>query len=311
MFGGNRLLTCKGESMTYRFQDGFRFFDGQPDDDIVIEPDRVEQYAEYINKKKIKHVTVRIYSGYIRKDINFIKHCPDIEYLDLVNPLISDYSPIYGLHKLKLLSLEDPHSIVDLGHLESLEELYVEHHHNIINLDKCKNLKILHSAFYNPESKNIEELSNLENLTELSIYRSTICSIEGIGNLHKLEHLFIYGFTKLDRIDELIEIADSLTVLVLTGCKKIDNFDNLAGLKKLKVLKLVNCGNIPSIKFIKKIPDLKAFVFVDSNIVDGDLSPCIGLEFVGFFNKKHYSHKSEDFPRDNISPEIETLGRLQ
>jgi protein phosphatase 1 regulatory subunit 7 len=84
----------------------------------------------------------------------------------------------------------------------------------------------------------------------------------------------------------------------------------LACLKKLKILKLINCGDIPDLKFIKLMPELKAISFVDSNIVDGDLSHCIGLEFVGFLKKKSYSHVPEDFPRDRISSEITKLGQL-
>jgi protein phosphatase 1 regulatory subunit 7 len=42
------------------------------------------------------------------------------------------------------------------------------------------------------------------------------------------------------------------------------------------------------------MPKLKQFMFVDTNIVDGDLSPCIGLEYSGFFDKKHYSHKFKE-----------------
>jgi protein phosphatase 1 regulatory subunit 7 len=147
-------------------------------------------------------------------------------------------------------------------------------------------------------------------LTSLNIYRSSVDSLKGLGNLKRLEHVFFYNFPNLHHLDELEKISDSLTVLVFVGCKRIENFEYLAYLKKLKVLKFDNCGNIPNIKFIEQMPYLKAFAFVDAIIVDGDLSPCIGLEYVGFFNKKHYSHKFEDFPNNKISPEIDALMKL-
>jgi hypothetical protein len=45
-------------------------------------------------------------------------------------------------------------------------------------------------------------------------------------------------------------------------------------------------------------------IFYDTNIVDGDLSPLLGLpnlEFTAFTNKKHYNHKSDEFPRSDIA----------
>ena len=37
-------------------------------------------------------------------------------------------------------------------------------------------------------------------------------------------------------------------------------------------------------------PKLQEISFVEINVEDGDLSPCLGLDYVGFFNKRHYSH---------------------
>jgi protein phosphatase 1 regulatory subunit 7 len=295
--------------MSIMNSDGFRFFD-EVSNDILVEEDRLEQYVDYINKKNIKYVTISLFWGYTRRDIDFISKCPDIEYLELMSPLINDFSPVNSLKHLKWLRLDNPKSSVDLAHLPALEELYIDHHKHIISLDKCTNLRKLDTSFYNPLSKNLEEIANLENLTSLRIYRSNVDSLKGLGNLKRLEHVLLHNFSNLHHLDELEKISDSLTVLVFAGCKRIENFEYLAHLKKLKVLKFDNCGNIPNIRFIKQMPYLKAFAFVDATIVDGDLSPCIGLEYVGFFNKKHYSHKFEDFPNNKSSPEIHALLQL-
>ncbi|MFF3025431.1 hypothetical protein ACFVRR_22775 [Gottfriedia sp. NPDC057948] len=65
----------------------------------------------------------------------------------------------------------------------------------------------------------------------------------------------------------------------------------LSGINRLEELSLTNCGEIENIGFIKLMKNLKVFVFIDTNVVDGDLSPCIGLRYSGFFDKKHYTHK--------------------
>jgi protein phosphatase 1 regulatory subunit 7 len=293
-----------------RNKDGFQIVNGSPEDYIRVEDKNLNQYVEYINSNNIKCVTISAFWGYTLRDLGFIKNCPNIEYLVLSSPLIADISPVYNLKRLKFLSLDSPFTNVDLSYFPTLEELQIDHHKHIHNLEKCSGLKELNTAFYNPLNRNLEELSGLMNLTSLKIYRSNIDSFKGIGSLKQLKYLFFYNLPNLHYLDELEKISDNLTVLVFEGCKKIENIEYAACLKKLKILKFPGCGNIPNILFIKQMPDLKAIVFMDSNIVDGDLSPCFGLEYAGFMNKKHYSHKFEDFPRDKISPEIDALMKL-
>ena len=68
----------------------------------------------------------------------------------------------------------------------------------------------------------------------------------------------------------------------------------LSGIYQLEELSLTNCGENENIGFIKLMKNLKVFVFIITNVVDGDLSTCIGLRYSGFFDKKHYSHKFKE-----------------
>ena len=45
------------------------------------------------------------------------------------------------------------------------------------------------------------------------------------------------------------------------------------------------------------MPKLEDFRFVDTNVIDGDLSPLIRLKYAGFFDKKHYSHTREQIKK--------------
>jgi protein phosphatase 1 regulatory subunit 7 len=297
--------------MGIRIVDSFQFFDGLSRDYIIVEEDRLDQYIDYINDKYIKHVSISPTLGYkLKEDIDFISRCPDIEYLSITTPFIKDYSPLHNLMHLRSLHLDIPNAKVDLARIPNIEEFSTSRFINILNLDKCKKLKDLGITYYNPKNRNMDELATLENLINLGVVRSRIESLKGLGNLHRLKHIFLYNFPNLRCLDELENISGNLIVLRFVGCKRIENFEYVSCLKQLKVLAFDNCGDIPNIKFIKQMPELKAFVFVDSNIVDGDLSPCIGLEFVGFLNKRHYSHKRDGFPTNKLSPEIETLARL-
>ena len=54
----------------------------------------------------------------------------------------------------------------------------------------------------------------------------------------------------------------------------------------------MNCPDIPTIKFVKEMPQLKSFIFLDTNVIDGDMNPLLDLEYVGYTDKKHFNFKS-------------------
>jgi len=257
--------------------DGFKVF-RTITNNVLVEDNRINEYVEYINKIKIKYVTISLFQGFKGKDIEFLRKCPNIEYLEILTPLIVDYSPIYDLKDLKWLRIEDQNKSIDLAQLSHLEELHLDPHKHILNLDKCIGLKKIKTHYYNPPTRNLEEVQTLINLISLNIYKSNIDSFKGLAKLKKLEHLIFHNLSNLHFIDELEKLSDSLRVLVFEGCKKIENHRYVENLKKLKVLKFDNCSSIPNLQFIKQMPNLKAFVFVDTDIEDGDLAPCKGLE---------------------------------
>ena len=42
-------------------------------------------------------------------------------------------------------------------------------------------------------------------------------------------------------------------------------------------------------------------IMIGTNIKDGDLSPCIGIKYVGFDDKRHYNMKFTDFGVEKLS----------
>jgi hypothetical protein len=46
-----------------------------------------------------------------------------------------------------------------------------------------------------------------------------------------------------------------------------------------------------------KMLNLEFISFVGTNILDGNLHWCKGIGYVGFENKRHYSHKFKDFKK--------------
>lgn len=136
-------------------------------------------------------------------------------------------------------------------------------------------------------------MANVNHLRSLTLTQSPINSLKGLNRFRQLEEITLNYCSKLEKICCLEGSTKTLSALLLNHCKSIKNHEYAGILKNLKVLAYNNCGSISSIKFIKKIPSLEDFRFVGTDIIDADMSPCIGLKYAGFFNKKHYSHTSE------------------
>jgi hypothetical protein len=108
----------ENEQNEYTIVDGFKFpaipFTGTPEEKyfsswpmskiIQVEADKLDQYVDYINEKKIKHIDIRPENYKRKEDIDFIRRCPDVEEFGSTTPFIKDYSPLYDLKHLRALS---------------------------------------------------------------------------------------------------------------------------------------------------------------------------------------------------------------
>lgn len=275
-------------------RDGLNFYDWANRECIVVESDRIGEYLSYIREKGIREVSLNdlCFEG---TNLDFLSEISFIEELGITATSIKDYSGLRFLSKLRTLSFDEPQGKLDLSLHGQLEALYIEMNKNVMGLGSLEKLRTLRIWKYKSKSADLSELSTLVALEELHITQSPITSLNGCERLKNLKNLELNYLGKLERLDALEWVADTLKSLRFDCCKKITNHEYVTCLHELELLAFDACGDIPSIGFIKKLPKLKSFIFVNTNIVDGDLSPCMGLEYVGFLNKKHYSHKSEDF----------------
>ena len=200
------------------------------------------------------------------------------------------------LHKLRISNFRQTDCDI-IGRISTLDELSLvdclEKYLDYGWLSNLKNVKKLRLDGVKFESFNCLRIPSL---TDLSISEVNISTLSGIRSYVNLKNLEILYCKKLIDINELRDCAN-LRKLEINCCKKIEDYECLRGLKNLEGLILGNCGNISSIKFICDMPKLKFFSFVDTNIDDGDLTPCMRLEYAGTLNKRHYNMKAEDLPR--------------
>jgi len=128
----------------------------------------------------------------------------------------------------------------------------------------------------------------------LDLFVTNITSLVGIGKFPILRKLTIYNAPHLIDISALKEVRGTLEILEFDSCNRIESYDGLSEATALKKLIISKSGPIQSLSFIKSLVNLDFLSFVKTNLVDGDLSPALRLNYVGFENKKHYSHTFDE-----------------
>lgn len=262
---------------------------------LFIDSSRLDDCISYLYEHDLKKISINPYQGYELNDLEFLSRLEDhIQGISVLEN-IYDYGPVNRLHKLKSLGIIDnKRDKVDLSNFPELENLACDYSKRLLSLESCEQLQDLTLTGFKSPDKTLKELPQLSSLATLSLFVSNITSFVGIGKFPSLKELSIYRLPRLEDISALTDVSSTLTRIEFDMCKRIGNYDILANLKSLERLIISNSAEIPSLSFIKRMPKLDFLSFVGTNVLDGDLSPTIGLSYVGFLNKRHYSHKFEE-----------------
>jgi protein phosphatase 1 regulatory subunit 7 len=234
--------------------------------------------------------------GFRGDNLEFLEKLPRLKSLTLIVQNIRDLSPLNSLHELRYLNLDESKPLgLDFGCLPGLEYCGFNWHRDFRSIYNCISLQTIYVQHY--DGIDVSRFSNLKSLERLKIGNSPLKSLTGLGELISLRRLGLYGLRVLSDISALGERPE-ITALDIECCRKLGNIDAVSQLKCLERFGLSNCGDIASLKPISNLHKLILMGFFDTNIVDGDLSPLVGLPNLGFTlfrNKKHYTHKYADF----------------
>ena len=138
-----------------------------------------------------------------------------------------------------------------------------------------------------------DNLPQSRTLLYLELNWANIKDFQGVDKFKNLKRLELHYCTKLENDTGLKALKNTLEFLHINQSKKFTLSDELLHLKELKVLCLNSCGAIRNLKFLSHFPKLVDFRFVDTNIIDGDLTPILKhptIRNVGFLNKRHYNY---------------------
>ncbi|WP_268846591.1 hypothetical protein [Flavobacterium aestivum] len=140
-------------------------------------------------------------------------------------------------------------------------------------------------------------LPKSEKLLYLEINSANFKDFIGVKKYGNLKRLELHYCTKLENDLGLSSLKNTLEFLHINQSKKIKLSKELSQLKKLKVLCLNNCGPLENLIFLNDFPNLIDFRFVNTDVLDGDLSPILKhptLRTVSFSDKRHFNYKNDE-----------------
>lgn len=243
------------------------------------------------NKIAIKEIDIAVNAT----SLDYVYNFSNLECLKLFNSFRNYiYVNISGFSMLKELILNGNVKVEGLVS-SNLKNLTVNEATNYSFNEQCislENLTLIHvtGIFLNNIAMSFPTLKRLT-LTQIGI-----TTLNGIKDLESLEEIEINYCNKLNDISEIVHCA-KLKKVYFEGINKISDISPLVALKQLKDLTFFKCGNLPSLSFINAIPSLENLLFTDTNIVDGDLTPCMRLKSAwSSFGKQHYNIDVKDLP---------------
>lgn len=261
---------------------------------IWVDSDRIDACLEYYRDQNIHLLGISPMRGYKIDNLNFLNVYTDVSGLVIVFPPSFEFnmSPLLALSNLRSLTLSAPVRL-PLTHFHKLRE-FRGYWHKELQLSGCDKIEQLDISAYKSATGDLTLFPDLPSLKHLALAQTSITSLRGISKLNLLKSLSVAYSSKLEALDE-IDTLSGLELLDFQKCPKLKQYDVLRTLKNLRVLRINGCAEIGSLGFINEMPRLEEFRFVNTNIVDGNLTPLLRLKRVGFLPKRHYSHRPEQF----------------
>jgi len=265
---------------------------------LILDESRIDESVEFMIQRNLKALEINHMFHYSSHNLEHLVSFPFVKHLNIVAP-ITDYEGLYYLKKLQTLYLQTgaTNAVVFSGFRQLKECMFCWSRMTGETILDCQKLKSLHIDRF-PYS-NLKILGKLPYLSKLTLSNSThVLELTGISSLRRLNSLDLSYLPSLRQIRD-IKHLDQLRSLEVYTCKGIEDLESIGNIRNLESLMLNNVGSIPSIEFIRDLRGLRRFHFIEStNVRSGDLRPIADAESlrdVSFQNRKHYTHKREDF----------------
>lgn len=264
---------------------------------VVTRRNRKEALAEFARAVATCSMT---YSGLRTEgvdDLAFVKDFPSLRYLEIADPAPADLRPLESLSNLRGLMIESPPCGLDFACFPELEVFTGAWHSENRGLSAARELRRLHIGKYVTKTRDFSALAGSIRLEELHLTQTPIQSLDGLETLEDLRYLELAYAPKLRSLEAFARCGDSLRELSLQKLPTIASYQPLAALSRLRRLKVSSCAPMPDLKWTEPLRQLDFFTFVETNVIDGDMTPLLrlpALRIVGTGQKRRYNLTSDE-----------------
>lgn len=253
--------------------------------------------AGYLNSNGVVELVLNQAKGWKGNDLSFLSELSNLKLFEIFDFNIKDIAPIHLLHGLRRLRVTTYCSTeIRFAAFPNLQSCGLEWRPKATSLFDCATLKELFVNHYN--GKRVTPFARLVDLESLAILNAPVETLQGLSPLKGLRSLRLANLKRLTSLAG-IEVLASLEELEVHTCRAIGSIEEVGSLTRLKKFHLNNDGDIESLKPLEKLNGLESVLFYEStNVLDGDLSPLLrqkNLSRVSFQNRRHYSHRREEF----------------
>lgn len=277
-------------------KNGYEFFvQGDKIESLILHGLDFEKELQQCKNENINSLVIQPYWLKNKNiSLDFLADYPFIESITI--GLVVDFKPLYYLKNLKYFSIEPVNKIqyLDFSKFPDLETLCTDWYKQFPDLSNNHKLKNLMLFKYSPISKSLQDLQLPGCLESLDIRQTNIINLEGIHQ-ENLRVFCLYGARNLTSVQGIKNISNQLTEIDIESCRKLINYEELSVCSSLQRLDLTKCGDMQNLSWIKNLNNLNHFTFLDTKILDGDISPCHSINYVAFINSKNYNYYFKDF----------------
>ncbi|WP_338762363.1 leucine-rich repeat domain-containing protein [Bernardetia sp. ABR2-2B] len=200
-------------------------------------------------------------------DISCVNKLTCLTKLDVQHNQIIDIEPLKNLINLTELNIND-NQVTDIKSIEklvNLTELCINGNQvtDIIPIEKLIKLTMLDIS-----SNRISDITPIEkclNLKRLSIGKIISSNYTALGNLEKLESLFMGGGIEMIETSFFSSLVNLVSLSIING--KIADYSFVGKLNKLRQLHLISC-NITDTSFLETLAKLSSLNLSNNNIKD-------------------------------------------
>ncbi len=248
-------------------------------------------------QEDIRGLNILTYSKFKHDSLEFLKDFPFLEWIQVVNGLGLDLSPLYLCQNLKTVILRSIEDVIDFSRFPQLQCVEFNWGKGTTGLFQCPNLIYADIRYYG--LPDLKPFQGLPQLNTLMLKESRIERWEGIEALTNLEWL---DFAYTSRLKSLagVEQLDgaNLTTVRFEVAKHVGKEAyRFAKLRQLQELRLWGCGELPTLSPFEahaNLTQLDLDIDERTNVLDGDMSLFYRTPLGSFANKRHYKPKMKE-----------------